>query len=200
MYQLSAVARAEIEVKKSRFLCELHPVQDKATARQILTALRQQHPHAVHVCWALLCAGDSGLDDDGEPAGTAARPIYNILVHKQLSNVLAVVVRYWGGSKLGAGGLTRAYGQAASEACKLATLIALENEEDLHCILQFADESSLRRLCEQYQVRIVHVRYEQTISMQLRLRSRVVDEFKQVAHDFLRGNLTWVQANPSRDA
>jgi uncharacterized YigZ family protein len=193
MYQLSAVAQAEIEIKKSRFLCELHPVQDKAQARVILSNIRQQHPNAVHVCWALLCAGDSGLDDDGEPAGTAARPIYNILVHKQLSNVLAVVIRYWGGSKLGAGGLSRAYGQAASEACKVASMIQLENYEELACILQFADESSLRRLCEQYQVTILSVHYEQEIHMCLRLRTKLLPEFKQVAHDLLRGHLRWVQ-------
>ena len=123
MYQLAAPATAEIEIKKSRFIGLLHPLTTRAEARVILSQLRTQHPNAVHFCWVLICDGDSGLDDDGEPSGTAARPMYNVLVHKDVFNVLAVVVRYWGGTKLGAGGLTRAYGQAISEAIKTAELI-----------------------------------------------------------------------------
>ena len=94
MYQLAAFANAAIEIKKSRFLGQLYPVTSRAEARAILANLRAEHPNAVHVCWVLICDGDSGLDDDGEPSGTAAKPMYNVLVHKQLHNILAVVVRY----------------------------------------------------------------------------------------------------------
>lgn len=191
MVQLKQFTQAEIEVKKSRFLCELHPVQDKTQAKQILAQIRQQHPQAVHVCWALLCAGDSGLDDDGEPAGTAARPIYNVLAHKQLSDVLAVVIRYWGGSKLGAGGLTRAYSQAASEACKAAIFVPVEQVEDAICTIQFSDESTFRHLCEQYQAHIVSVSYTQAIQIHLRLRSSIAADCQQTMRDQLRGKLTW---------
>lgn len=82
---------------------------------------------------ALVCDGDSGLDDDGEPSGTAAKPMYNVLMHKDLMNVLAVVVRYWGGIKLGAGGLSRAYGQAISEAVKTAELQPVEPQCERRC-------------------------------------------------------------------
>lgn len=111
MHQLADPVSSEIEIKKSRFIGLLYPLTTRAEAREKLTALRAQHPAAVHFCWVLMCDGDSGLDDDGEPSGTAARPMYNVLVHKDVFNVLAVVVRYWGSTKLGAGGLTRAYGR-----------------------------------------------------------------------------------------
>ena len=74
MFQLAAFANSEIEIKKSRFLGQLYPINNRAEARSKLTEIRALHPNAVHVCWVLLCDGDSGLDDDGEPSGTAAKP------------------------------------------------------------------------------------------------------------------------------
>ncbi|MES2072252.1 MAG: YigZ family protein [Pseudomonadota bacterium] len=189
MYQLAASASAEIEVKKSRFLGSLYPVNNRAEARATLAAIRAQHPHAVHVCWVLLCEGDSGLDDDGEPSGTAAKPMYNVLVHKQVANVLAVVVRYWGGIKLGAGGLTRAYGQAISDAFKTAQLIPVEILCERHFALQFADESTFRRLAEQYAATILAADYGDTVHLRLQLKLRQADEFEREAFDLLRGSL-----------
>ncbi|MFZ6673059.1 IMPACT family protein [Undibacterium sp. Xuan67W] len=189
MYQLVSLATAEIEIKKSRFLGQLYPVTTRAEARSLLLNIRTAHPNAVHVCWALICDGDSGLDDDGEPSGTAARPIYNVLVHKQLHNILAVVIRYWGGTKLGAGGLTRAYGQAISDAFKTAELQQVESYCERIFHLQFADESSLRRLCEQHQISIVSADYADTVELRLKLKQQQVQVFEQLASDLLRGSL-----------
>ncbi|MFZ6843178.1 IMPACT family protein [Undibacterium sp. RuTC16W] len=189
MYQLVSLATAEIEIKKSRFLGQLYPVNTRAEARSLLVNIRATHPNAVHVCWALICDGDSGLDDDGEPSGTAARPIYNVLVHKQLHNILAVVIRYWGGTKLGAGGLTRAYGQAISDAFKTAELQQVESYCERICHFQFADESSLRRLCEQHQISIVSADYSDTVELRLKLKQQQVQAFEQLASDLLRGSL-----------
>ncbi len=161
MHQLAAPAFAEIEIKKSRFLGQLYPLHNRAEARQTLDGLRRAHPGAVHVCWALICAGESGLDDDGEPSGTAAKPMYNVLVHKDVTNVLAVVVRYWGGIKLGAGGLTRAYGQAISEAFKQAQLIAVESRREASLEVAYADESQARHWLDKYQAQILEVSYAQ---------------------------------------
>ena len=140
MYQLAAPVTSELEIKKSRFLGFLFPVHSRPQAMQHLQALRAAHPGAVHVCWALVCTGDSGLDDDGEPSGTAAKPMYNVLVHKDVTNILAVVVRYWGGIKLGAGGLTRAYGQTISDAFRDAQLIAVEVMQELQIAVAYAAE------------------------------------------------------------
>ena len=194
MYQLAAPVSTDFESKKSRFIGQLYPVSSRIEARAKLAELRAQHPNAVHVCWVLICEGDSGLDDDGEPSGTAARPMYNVLVHKELMNVLAVVVRYWGGIKLGAGGLARAYGQAISDASKLAELVAVE----VMCVrrfeVQFSDESSLRRLGEQFGVVVEDTVYADQVTLQLRMKLSGAAEFEKAAFDQLRGALKNVTA------
>ncbi len=189
MYQLAAPVTAEIEIKKSRFIGLLYPLTTRAEARAKLLALRAEHPNAVHFCWVLICDGDSGLDDDGEPSGTAARPMYNVLVHKDVFNVLAVVVRYWGGIKLGAGGLTRAYGQAISEAIKTAELIPMEAMCERRFVVQFADESTLRRLCEQCEVSVLDAQYGDAVTLRLNMKSSQANAFTQQAFDLLRGAL-----------
>ena len=198
MFKLAAKASAEIEIKKSRFLGHLYPVSNRAEARTTLEQIRREHPNAVHVCWVLLCNGDSGLDDDGEPSGTAAKPMYNVLTHKQLHQVLAVVVRYWGGIKLGAGGLSRAYGQAISEACKVATLIEIENTIDLRYLVPFADEAMVRRLCEQHSVVLLQADYQQQVQLDLRLRVAMIDEFERLLNHQLKGNLIKIRRNTSQ--
>ncbi|MBI3713005.1 MAG: YigZ family protein, partial [Burkholderiales bacterium] len=145
--------------------------------------------NAVHVCWVLLCEGDSGLDDDGEPSGTAAKPMYNVLVHKDLFNVLAVVVRYWGGIKLGAGGLTRAYGQAISDAFKTAELIPIEVLTELKLALSFADESALRRLCEQRGANVINTEYGELAVLHIKLKASDAEAFYEEAFNQFRGKL-----------
>ncbi len=189
MYQLAAPASAEIEIKKSRFIALLYPVASRAEAMAHLARLRAEHPAAVHACWVLMCDGDSGLDDDGEPSGTAARPMYNVLVHKQLFNVLAVVVRYWGGIKLGAGGLTRAYGQAVSEACKEAVLVPVEVMCERQFVLGFADESAFRRYCEQQGAAVLDAAYGEAVTLTVRMKADRAAAFCAQAMDLLRGEL-----------
>ncbi len=190
MFQLQAAVAAEIEIKKSRFIGQLYPVYSRAEAQARLSQIRAAHPHAVHVCWVLLCEGDSGLDDDGEPSGTAAKPMYNVLVHKSLFNILAVVVRYWGGIKLGAGGLTRAYGQAISDAFNQAQLVPIEVLNEARLRVDFADESALRRLCEQHHAQVLEVEYKEQATVQVRIKASEFEAFFQLAHNLLRGKIT----------
>ena len=187
MHQLAAPVAAEIEVRKSRFIALLYPLATRAEAQARLAALRAQHPGAVHFCSVLLCDGDSGLDDDGEPSGTAARPMYNVLMHKDLHNVLAVVVRYWGGTKLGASGLARAYGQAVSEALQLAQLVPVEAMCERRAVLPFAEESALRRLCEQEGVTVLDAQYGEAVTLRLQMTCSQAEAFGRAAVDLLRG-------------
>jgi uncharacterized YigZ family protein len=189
MYQLAAPVSAEIDIKKSRFIGLLYPLTTRAEALATLAALRAQHPNAVHFCWALLCDGDSGLDDDGEPSGTAARPMYNVLVHKEIFNVLAVVVRYWGGIKLGSGGLTRAYGQAISEAAKLAQLMPVEAMCERRVIFSFAEESTVRRFCEQRGVVVLDAQYGDAVALRLRMKDSEKEDVCRELTDLLRGDV-----------
>jgi uncharacterized YigZ family protein len=106
---------AEIEVKRSRFLCTLQRVEDEAAARALVASLRREHWDARHHCSAFVIGPDSALQrssDDGEPAGTAGAPMLEVLRGAEVSDVVAVVTRWFGGTLLGAGGLVRAYGDA----------------------------------------------------------------------------------------
>lgn len=189
MFQLAQPAQAEIEIKKSRFIGLVFPATSRAEARTWLTEVRNRYPGAGHYCWALICEGDSGLDDDGEPAGTAARPMYNVLSHKNVTNVLAVVVRYWGGIKLGAGGLARAYGQAVSDAMKTAELIEQVPMRVLRVALPFSGEAGLRRLCSQHSATVEQADYGDTAVLTLRVPVDLLDTLLRQANDLLRGEL-----------
>jgi uncharacterized YigZ family protein len=106
---------AEIEVKRSRFLCTLVRVEEEAAARAVVERLRRQHWDARHHCSAFVLGPDGAVErssDDGEPAGTAGAPLLVVLRGRGVRDVVAVVTRWFGGTLLGAGGLVRAYGDA----------------------------------------------------------------------------------------
>jgi uncharacterized YigZ family protein len=115
------VARAgthEIEINRSRFLCSLAPAATEQEAQDFITAVRREHATATHNCWAYVIGADAGIQkasDDGEPGGTAGVPMLQMLLRREMRYVVAVVTRYFGGVKLGAGGLIRAYGGAVGE-------------------------------------------------------------------------------------
>ncbi|WPB54370.1 YigZ family protein [Mycoplasmopsis verecunda] len=108
----------ELIVKKSTFLGYVYDISSKDEVKQILANLKKQHKKARHICYAYLIKQNgvetAGFSDDGEPKGTAGKPIYDLINLKGVSNVLVVVVRYFGGILLGAGGLIRAYRDSAS--------------------------------------------------------------------------------------
>ncbi|HEY1092871.1 MAG TPA: YigZ family protein [Burkholderiaceae bacterium] len=145
---LAAATHSELIIKKSRFLGCVEPCADRVAALARVKQLREQHPGAVHVCWALMAGGQSAANDDGEPGGTAGRPMLEVLRHQDLDGVLATVVRYWGGVKLGAGGLVRAYTDAVAQALLVAEKVPLIKLQTLRCTVPYAMEGLLRRELE----------------------------------------------------
>lgn len=96
-------------------------------------AIKEQHPGAAHVCWALMAGGHSAAVDDGEPSGKAGKPMLEALRYQDLEGVLATVVRYYGGIQLGAGGLVRAYTDCVAQALKKATKVPIVKVRTLRC-------------------------------------------------------------------
>lgn len=197
MFQLAGPVQATIEIKKSRFIALLWPVASREEARQRLAETRQHWPDARHYCAVLLTASDSMLDDDGEPSGTAARPMYNVLQHKQLNNVLAVVVRYFGGIKLGAGGLVRAYTQAINQALLDATLQPVVQWTECRVAVAFADESRLRRHLADLGVAVQQAEYAQQVVLTLRLPVNQRQESMAKLVDAMSGAVTVLDGEPS---
>jgi uncharacterized YigZ family protein len=109
----------ETEINRSRFLCALAPVADEREAQEFVARIRREHPTATHNCFAYVLGADASVQkasDDGEPGGTAGVPMLQMLLRRDMRYVVAVVTRYYGGVKLGAGGLIRAYGGVVGEA------------------------------------------------------------------------------------
>lgn len=120
--RLLADCKGEIEVKRSRFLCYLHRTDSEEEAREFIRSIRKEHPQARHVCTAMVIDSLKRSSDDGEPSGTAGRPILSVLEGEGLDHVCAAVVRYFGGTLLGTGGLVRAYSDAVKAALEEAVL------------------------------------------------------------------------------
>jgi uncharacterized YigZ family protein len=144
-HTIASPVHFELIIKKSRFIACVQPMPDRAGAQQVVASLRAEHPGAAHVCWALLAGGQSAAVDDGEPSGTAGRPMLDVLRHQGLESVLATVVRYFGGVKLGAGGLVRAYTDSVAQALLQAQKIPIIKLQRLRCTAPYALEGMVRR-------------------------------------------------------
>ena len=133
MYSISTLIEANLEVKKSRFQAFAVPVKSEQAVKDFLESYRDHT--TTHQCWAWKIGHNVRFNDDGEPSGTAGRPILAVIEGQNLTNVLILVNRWYGGVKLGTGGLARAYGGCASQAIQLAERIELiaTQSVQLHC-------------------------------------------------------------------
>ncbi|ASP39751.1 hypothetical protein CHH28_14190 [Bacterioplanes sanyensis] len=155
-------AEAHSEIKRSRFLTFGYCIDSAEQHAILLQQLQQQFHKANHVCWAYRVNGErplEGYSDDGEPSGTAGMPILNVLRHHQLVDYAVYVVRFFGGIKLGTGGLQRAYSGAAQQLLNDCTLSPVIDTHSCTATLGFAQESFLRREVQQLQGRVVDCHY-----------------------------------------
>lgn len=159
MDTLRSPVHAELVIRKSRFLACVQPVPGRAEAVAEVARLRALHPGAAHVCWALMAGGQSAAHDDGEPGGTAGRPMLEVLRRQQLDGVLATVVRWFGGVKLGAGGLVRAYTDAVAQALLQAERVPLQRLGAGWCELPYAREGWARRQLEAHGATLLDARH-----------------------------------------
>ncbi len=182
---------SELLIKKSRFIGRVEPVADRVTAQRIVAELRAQHPDAAHVCWALLAGGHSAAVDDGEPSGTAGRPMLDVLRHQDLEGVLATVVRYFGGVKLGAGGLVRAYTDCIAQALKSADKVAIIRQRTLKCAIPYALEGLLRREIEAAGGALQDVQHKDSVEMRWTMDWSAADELVARLNEAGQGKLHW---------
>ena len=191
---IASAVHHELIIKKSRFIACVQPMADRAGAQQVVAALRAQHPGAAHVCWALLAGGQSAAVDDGEPSGTAGRPMFDVLRHQDLDGVLATVVRYFGGVKLGAGGLVRAYTDCVAQALLDAPKIRLQRMTDLRCSVPYALEGMMRREIAAAQAELVEVVHGSLVTLLWRMPEDASAAFVQHLNDIGQGRLGWLDA------
>lgn len=123
MKSIEEITEHTLVIKKSEFICTLIPLNDENKINETIDYYKDKYKDATHNCVAYLVGTKERANDDGEPSGTAGLPMLNVLKKQELSNIIAIVTRYFGGIKLGAGGLTRAYSQAVAEALKEANIV-----------------------------------------------------------------------------
>ncbi len=184
--------RLEQIIKKSRFIVTLEHVQNAEEARAFIAGVQEEFLDATHNCWAWQAgaAGESsavGMSDDGEPHGTAGRPMLGILLHSQVGEIAAVVTRYFGGTKLGTGGLVRAY----STMVQLG-LDNLEVKEKiapayLQLVLEYSVVTPFKRILDDFEVSILQEDYAEKVSFQLVLPQEREEDFVQAVNDMSNG-------------
>ena len=172
----------ETEVKKSRFIARVAPVGSRDEVKAWLEQAQQDHPDARHICWAYQigrpgAAAEAAMNDDGEPSGTAGKPILNVIQHKDMGDVLVMVIRYFGGIKLGAGGLVRAYAGAAESVLSAVERVVQKPMLVADVNMGFADEQPVRHWCGLHGATLESVEYGAVVSARVSLPEQAVDEF-----------------------
>ena len=190
---LAAPAHSELLIKKSRFIGCVQPMPDRASAQAAVDALWKAHPTATHICWALLAGGQSAAVDDGEPSGTAGRPMLDVLRHQELEGVLATVVRYYGGVKLGAGGLVRAYTDSVAQALLTAEKVTLQKMQTLQCTVPYSMEGWLRREIAAAGAELLQVEHSGLVRVQWRLPEPAAASHVARINDQGQGKVAWLE-------
>lgn len=166
----------ELVEKRSRFITYCESVQNEQEFKRFLIQLKQKYPDARHFCYGFrigpLNSSHRGFSDDGEPSGTAGMPILNVIDHSEFSNVAIIVVRYFGGTKLGTGGLARAYSEAAKIALNTTQWIIHEEKQDLELRCPFHLEHQLRYLISQFDGYILDVSYQEDVLLKVRATTK----------------------------
>ena len=180
---LAKKVSSELEIKRSRFLCTLWPIQSLAEGQQIIRQQKQQHPQAAHVCSAMLLpAAATGqpqaFSDDGEPSGTAGRPMLAVLQGSGMVGLCATVVRYYGGILLGTGGLVRAYGDAVRQTLALAEPIFIPVRHQAILSVPYAVFEAMQRLWQNRWL-IDQQEFEQQVRLTVRIAQSDQQEFEQ---------------------
>lgn len=160
----------EIEVKRSKFITYIAHTPDKTTSDLFIESIQKLHPKANHNCWARIAGLRDNLscrqsNDDGEPKGTAGKPMLNVLEHSDLCEITVVVTRYFGGIKLGAGGLVRAYSQAVQEAIELLPVSEYLAKFNFTVQLSFDMVSDVERLIANSGATIVNREWESELKI-----------------------------------
>ena len=138
----------EIEIKNSKFITKIYKT-GKEEILNILEKIKKEHPKATHYCYAYNSKSYKKSSDDNEPTGTAGKPILNVLEKEELENVLVVIIRYFGGIKLGAGGLIRAYTKATTEALKKAIYQEVQEAYKVRIKFPYSEEKNINYLIQE---------------------------------------------------
>ena len=184
---------SELKVVGSRFIADLYPVSTEEEVESYLDRIRKEFYDASHHCYAFRLGANAEqvrAADDGEPSGTAGKPILMVIEGAKLTNVLCVVARYFGGTKLGTGGLARAYADAAKLAVEAAEIKTVYHMKELRLTYSFDDMSGVERMIVKYDAEKLESVYSDDVEMRIAIRQSLVEEFSKELVESLLGRVT----------
>ena len=184
----------EEEIKKSRFICHVKRVDTEDQARDFIGQMKKEHYKATHNCSAFILGQDSQIkrtSDDGEPSGTAGVPMLNVLEQHELTNICVVVTRYFGGVKLGAGGLIRAYGGAVALAVKEIGKVQVKELSGLEVQLSYSQYQEYANFLLEHKLQEQDTEFSDQVTTSLYLEEEKIPLIQEKLVDFFHGKVSF---------
>jgi uncharacterized YigZ family protein len=193
-YQVPAQAhQVELEIKRSKFLTFAAPAVNRQEADDFIRSLRGQHPQANHVCCAYIAGAPNttirSMSDDGEPSGTAGMPMLKVLEYSGYGDIVVAVVRYFGGTKLGTGGLQRAYSDAVSQVLKDLPMKLKVARTPVLLTVDYPHDGNISRLLTRYDVQDIEPDYAQQVTLRFAIATSELSTFKAELINITAGNV-----------
>ncbi len=194
--------RVEQTIERSRFVCTLQRVTSAAEAQAFIRDMNGEFPDASHNGWAFVAGppGDTnqvGMSDDGEPHGTAGRPMLTVLLHGGVGEIAAVVTRYFGGTKLGTGGLVKAYGGAVQHALESMPRAERVDLADVAVVVGYGSVTVVQQLLAELEAQVVAQDYGTDVRYELRLPREHLARLRSRLADLTRGDARITVADPT---
>lgn len=185
----------ETVINKSCFITTLRRIKSLSEMREMYLELQQQHTKANHNCWAVIAGAPAdsqgyGFSDDGEPNSTAGKPIFNVLHHSGVGQTGLIVTRYFGGIKLGKGGLVRAYTESAQMGLDGATFTTFSKKSRLICTFAYDQEPVFRYFLDQHNLQEADFSYSEVVTVQLFVNEASLMEITERLQTRLASNIT----------
>ena len=187
------MCQVELEVKRSKFLTFAAPASTREEADNFIRSLRNQHPRANHVCWAYIAGAPNttirSMSDDGEPSGTAGMPMLKILEYSGCGDIVVAIVRYFGGTKLGTGGLQRAYSDAVTLVLTDLPMKLKVDRTSLQLAYDYSHDGIISQLLERYDIEDIDPSYTHQVTLSLAIASSELNTFKTELTNITAGNV-----------
>ena len=186
-------AFAETEIKKSRFLAHIAEVRSEEEAEVLIKETKKKYYDASHSCSAYILNSDKGIrhsSDDGEPSGTAGKPILDVISGAGLSNVIVIVTRYFGGTELGTGGLVRAYSGATAEVLKNSEIVEVTDARLTEFVIDYGLLPKLQHICMELGIIIYETEYLEKVKISVLITEEISGKFYKELIEMTAGALT----------
>lgn len=183
MYTIDKNTKGETIIKNSKFITLLFKIKSKNDVSDILDNIKKSYPKATHYCYAYIVDSNKKSSDDGEPGGTAGMPILNVLEKEKITNILAIVVRYFGGIKLGAGGLVRAYSKSVKDTLALVNINKLQNGKLIELTFDYDIQDKINYILKDEE--IVSKNFDAKITYMVKIKDEILNKLDNYSYKIL---------------